>query len=620
MKNIVLKKLKVIGATKSDAEIVFGENLTIISGASDTGKSYIFQTIYYLLGSDTPPKEGIEEANGYTHAFLELTLNSTPLVIERDLKGGKASLYYTTLSDVFNSNPASTKVSASARGNDNLSNRILGPLKMDGVNLLLNSNTGKKGIARLSDFKNILFLSEEQIVTDKSPFRTGQRGDILRENSLLKFILTGKDFADIDLQDFPKLKAGLETRIQQLNELIEEDSTKVSEYSQELIDNNIEASFFNNEISALENTLTTTRDEMESIIDEVNSQKSLLQKERSEHIALNELLSRFQLLKKQYKIDIQRLEHLIEANDIFSDLKPLFCPYCEQEILTGGHNNCGEYNSEVYNNALNVELSKTQSLLNDLAPTLNDIEQKILDKTSNINSINNKILEYNTLLLTVREQFKKLNDKILKARSFHRIIIDRDTLQLRINVFKDRVEKLNNDLQAKKDSNKSTKASDYTKVDESKILKIENTLSDFFTFLKFHEENETRFDKQTADISIGGKKKGSFGKGKRSIANAVATLGLISASKELQTLPRLLILDSPLTTYTGVKRKEGDKIVQPKDLQMRFFKLLIDKSSDIQIIVFDNEEPEENFTHDKLKTIKFTGTKDFGRYGFFPVD
>jgi DNA repair ATPase RecN len=46
-----LRVLRVSGLGLPPADITFGPGLNIVSGASDTGKSFLFQTIDYMFGA-----------------------------------------------------------------------------------------------------------------------------------------------------------------------------------------------------------------------------------------------------------------------------------------------------------------------------------------------------------------------------------------------------------------------------------------------------------------------------------------------------------------------------------------------------------------------------------------
>jgi DNA repair exonuclease SbcCD ATPase subunit len=84
-----LRRLALIGPGKAPDEIKFKRGLKVISGPSDSGKSFIAQCLDYALGSGALPKE-IPEAEGYSSVVLEIEANSDGRVysLERSLRGG----------------------------------------------------------------------------------------------------------------------------------------------------------------------------------------------------------------------------------------------------------------------------------------------------------------------------------------------------------------------------------------------------------------------------------------------------------------------------------------------------------------------------------------------------
>lgn len=68
---LVLKKLILTGNGKQDAVIDFNEGLNVIAGASDTGKSFAFECINFILGSSEAPSCP-PEAKGYQAVFAEI--------------------------------------------------------------------------------------------------------------------------------------------------------------------------------------------------------------------------------------------------------------------------------------------------------------------------------------------------------------------------------------------------------------------------------------------------------------------------------------------------------------------------------------------------------------------
>src|SRR5690625_767071 len=71
MKSIQIKQLRFLSKKKEDAIVEFNSGLNVLCGASDTGKSYVAETLDYMFGGSQPPRD-IPEAVGYSS--IELTL------------------------------------------------------------------------------------------------------------------------------------------------------------------------------------------------------------------------------------------------------------------------------------------------------------------------------------------------------------------------------------------------------------------------------------------------------------------------------------------------------------------------------------------------------------------
>lgn len=83
-----IRKLQVEGLGGEPAVMDFTAGLNVISGASNTGKSYIFQCIDYMLGGEKMAK-AIDEAKLYTKMALELSNNHGEMLrLERAISGG----------------------------------------------------------------------------------------------------------------------------------------------------------------------------------------------------------------------------------------------------------------------------------------------------------------------------------------------------------------------------------------------------------------------------------------------------------------------------------------------------------------------------------------------------
>jgi DNA repair ATPase RecN len=83
-----ITELRLTANNLEPAKVSFQKGLNVISGPTNTGKSYIFQCINYMLGSSSKPKN-IKEARAYTNIFLEIcNYKNEYYTLESDLKGG----------------------------------------------------------------------------------------------------------------------------------------------------------------------------------------------------------------------------------------------------------------------------------------------------------------------------------------------------------------------------------------------------------------------------------------------------------------------------------------------------------------------------------------------------
>jgi len=83
-----IRRLALTGPGMQDAELFFEDGLNVISGPSDTGKTFAFQCIDFMLGASTPPKS-IPEAAGYDTLQLDIhdCRLDRELSLSRSLKG-----------------------------------------------------------------------------------------------------------------------------------------------------------------------------------------------------------------------------------------------------------------------------------------------------------------------------------------------------------------------------------------------------------------------------------------------------------------------------------------------------------------------------------------------------
>lgn len=79
--------------------------------------------------------------------------------------------------------------------------------------------------------------------------------------------------------------------------------------------------------------------------------------------------------------------------------------------------------------------------------------------------------------------------------------------------------------------------------------------------------------------------------------------------------PGFVVMDSPLLAYFEPDGDEDD--LRGTDLKLRFYRYLIERHAESQIIVIENTPPPDELM-DLMALTNFTKNPHHGRYGLFP--
>ena len=89
---ITLKKLSVHGPGLIPAEVTFDRIRTLIRGPSDTGKSHIYDCLWFLLGGTTA-LEQFPESSGYDSLELLFAAGKHDYAVRKAMAGGGAAVF-----------------------------------------------------------------------------------------------------------------------------------------------------------------------------------------------------------------------------------------------------------------------------------------------------------------------------------------------------------------------------------------------------------------------------------------------------------------------------------------------------------------------------------------------
>ncbi len=605
MKNgFIITELRLDGIAKIPAQVSFREGLNIITGPSNTGKSYIFECIYYMLGSSTTPKK-ITEAKGYSTLFLEIKdFHNEYYTLESDLKGGGYKCYKTKISLINNNSEFSLLKRKHDPTNDDTISAFL--LSLNGLykkKIRVNAK-GKTRYLSYRDINRFSMINEERILTKESVIISHYTKETEEKNTL-KLIVTEEDDSDIIPIISDKEITQRRGKMELLTELISNTEKSLTQFD---IKSDIVTY-----INTIENNLRTlekTHKDTSAIYNKAYAERNtsvndLLEKESREKV-LNELLLRSKILDQQYITDIERLYATIEAGYLFieNDSDNKICPVCNS-LATKGITTDNDINKIIF--SCENEIKKISLLKKELEESQNIIHEEKNILTESISALKSKIQRLtneiettiDNILVDIIEKIKVLNnrkDEALKMASLQK--------QLTSYIqYHDKIKSSISNSGSTKFVNNLT-----TSTMSGLSLNIKNILEK----CNYPKLTDVHYSEEKKDFVISGADRELEGKGYRAITYSSFIIGLHELLFTKEYSLGVPVLDSPLVTY---KKPEAGEESIPIDIAMDFYRYLSTTTVN-QVIILENEEPPTDIL-DKINHIIFTQSNK-GRYGFIP--
>lgn len=602
---MIVKSLVVKGEGKEDAVIEFSKGLNVIAGASDTGKSYITECFQFILGAKKSPKS-IEQSKGYGHLYVEFEReDGTIFVLSRELND-KSDLVLNELGT-----NSEVVIKPGHTGKKNLSRFFLKESGVEDKVLVKGVESLNHAALTLRMFEKIFIVDERRIISEKSPIGTGQNNEATLETSLLKTILTGEDDSRVlELKKDKESKGKNDREFDSLNSFLEKFFPENN--------NSFDINKLDSDLEALESSYEVAEKELSLLVGKSNDLLIKRDSEKRKMIDLEVVITedqilrdRFIHLKSKYYSDRERLEANTEALATFDQYELVNCPVCDGEIEG---DEC-KYDFEKVVKANFSDIARIDTHLSGLEEALTSVLEAIEKNLSLVQVVSDEVAALDQILnLTIgrkiqqnKELLRDLNSTKAEFRN------KRDFLQKRNEILEE-IERLRGEV--------STVEGKYVIADfekESKSLSL--IISEIMERWGFPEGENSKFDLEQRDVVIGGKPRSYFGKGYRAICFSALIMAMMEYLVPKSRHPGFVLLDSPLTTYKKQDdvsiEGESEEVMISNNMIYSFYRDLCDSYSDKQVIVLDNQEPDEDLIH-RMKYTHFSGNKSVGRYGFFP--
>ena len=588
---------------KNIAEMTFSNGVNVICGASDTGKSFLAESIDFMLGGSE--LRGITERALFGQVQLDLDVTS----------GEKWRFYRATSGGNFKAENLLNKDSAievlrkdHSHGKiDNMSGFLLAKIALLGKRILRSKKSGATQSLSFRNLARLAIVQEGEIQKTGSPFWGGQYTLKTAELATAKLLLTGVD--DSDVVETTWVGTDRAKLIEELR----------AENRQELADFGVEKSDLKDQLERLDRQIEQRRETLNSVqaeLDSLLAQRRVLVdvrtsiQDRLDEIA--DLLTRFNLLLAHYAVDVERLTAIQECGAMFAHVESVPCPLCGASPQEQDHDAACDGDVEAIVQAASAEIEKIARLIYELQATVADLwseaasqEKELTIKNIEYENINTRILEtVAPAVSTERASFSELIEQRAEVQNGL-------NLYVRMAKLEERKSSLEED-QGGDGSSRSIVSSLPDSIAHDFSLRVSKLLKAW----DFPGRCFVHFDKETTDFVIDGKPRGSRGKGLRAITHAAVTISLLEYCLENDLPhPGFVVLDSPLLAYFKPEGDE-DRQLQGTNLKESFYSYLVNHhSADSQIVIVENQHPPDSVLEGLSMTV-FTGNPNEGREGF----
>jgi hypothetical protein len=304
------------------AQLTFAPGLSLIYGASNTGKSFAVKALDFMLGG-SQELPNINERRPYDRLEMGMTLtNSRKVRLERALAGGSFTLHE------HGREAATLAPRHDADSVNNLSNFLLREMGSVGKKIALDA-AGTHGNLSFRDIARVVLTDELSIQSETSPIESGDRGAATRERSVLKYLLTGDDDSAVVPLIKPKdFRTGRIAQTKILEEMIEQINGELSSNYPDYDGLEKQSEDLDALLQRIENEIANARSSVRLILDNKRRLTSEIAAAERRAIDIGLSLNSFEQLQEVYDSDVARLESIEEVGFLLGLGGKRICPVC----------------------------------------------------------------------------------------------------------------------------------------------------------------------------------------------------------------------------------------------------------------------------------------------------
>ena len=607
----VLESLSLVGPGKPAAELAFTDGLNVVTGASDTGKSYALECIDYAFGARSMART-IPQADGYQAVVVKVRARGSGILFEitRALAGGDAHLREFDASGVLHG-----EKTLGARHDPKDAGTLSGLLLALSGFEERHVRQNKLGKVRSLSFRDVAFLvlvDEERIISERPPHISSNPTESTVEGATLRLLVTGSEAGEVYAVPRKQEAASAQAQL----ELVQQLETQVTAEIQRL---GVSEAEVEAEIARIESTrfdalvaYEGVRVELVEIEKRIATAARGLRDADARTVVVESLDQRFQLLRQHYDSDLSRLVAVEEAGTLLESFPARACPVCgaAPEAQRGHEAEAGFRPGDV-RVAAKSEAAKVTALRSDLSVVLRELEAELAALQTRKDLLQSEVRMLQSKINDELQPRVRTSADALRGQTETRdILLRARTLLEQRAALRGRAEEL------KLSSSRAHVAPVDTAPTTAELEGFAVAVQGILRQWNYPDAGRVVFSETEQDLVIGGQPRGSHGKGVRALTCAAFIAGLMRHCVDRQLPhPGVVLLDSPLVVYREPDVGPENRRLREAGVKDAFYRTLAAGAAGGQVIIFENEDPPP----DAPMTRHHFSKSSTGRYGFIPT-
>jgi hypothetical protein len=590
-KGLYIKSLFVNIPGRESASIEFSQGLNLITGPSNTGKSWIPDCINYALGAE----ETRIEVPDKTEIVLVVSTSSGDVTLRRIIGESKINIS-TSRNDID-----SGDYSCAKNAKNPIGPALLPLIGIDDECMIIRNSRFDRQRLTIRTFLYLCIAEQTPIQKMSSILLPEQKVQWPAALSALLFLITGNNFSEEDPKETKQIK---EARRQAVIEFIRHQMAELHTQQAELTERKKqlpeETAAIQAKIQNLTGLVAATEEQIKSALDESQSLFKDIYTVNKQLTECSLLHNRYTELNSQYASDIKRLTFIVEGEINENQcVPPDICPFCGAPTQKHEH--------PIYIHAAQIELNKIISQQKDLSAADADVIKESHDlheKLFKLKEDRKKIDD------SISEELRPKVESLRRSLEHYRAAIEVDSEAVMLDRYKQNMVRSLEFYQVP--IAKETVSFDPRNHLAGNIQHdLDIMLDHIFKECHFDGYSSVYFDLKKYDLVVNGHPKKSFGQGFRTFMNTLLLLTIHDylSSDKCAYSPGFLIIDSPIMSLKEVNDAASD------NMKTSLFKYLLSHQDGYQKIIIENTPPHLDYSG--INHIHFTGTSE-DRYGFIP--